>query len=124
MTARSEPGFFLMSHGQDRYHLAVDPIARDVAAIPETDQPLSILFREILDPSAHPRMDTKLLKALNDDRAGSLSRRRIVRTKKRAQALKIAKRRRSEDYSWHSGAGRSFSSPQLDNHCSTSSAVT
>ena len=112
-----------MPYGQDRYHLIIDTIARDITVFAEINQPFAIRLGQVVHGPAQAGLRGEYLKATADRLASPSRRTRIFGVQKGMEPDNVPQRCGGVDYSWHSGAGSSSSVPQLASHASTSSAV-
>lgn len=105
-----------MPDGKDCHGIIVDPVSDDVAAVAEIDEPFPEGFWEVLNRSAKAGMRAQDRHPIPDCCTRPLRGLRAFRPQEITQPLQIPDRRRGEDHLWHSGAGSSFSVPQLASH--------
>jgi len=102
-----------MPYGQDCNGVLIDAISGHITAVAKIDQPFPIIFGKIVHYSPHMRIGAEDSYALPYCLTCPARGIRVLGTQKVAQSLQIPDCGRGKDYLWHSGAGSSFSLPQL-----------
>ncbi len=113
----------LVAHGQNGDGLTIVAIPRHITAVAKVDYQFPVLGRHMLNKSTCLWLKAEYLYRLPDRFGSSFDCERIFWPQEFPQPLQVADCAGRVDYSWHTGAGNSFSEPQLASHASTSSAV-
>lgn len=108
--------FFLMPDREDRHRSLINTISNDVAAVTEVDNPFPELLRKIVNHSPEAGVGTKYSHALTDSLTGPTRSISALGSQEIPVLSQIPDRLRGEYYLRHSGAGTSFSVPQLASH--------
>lgn len=91
-------------------------VSDDISTVSEIDDPFAEVFWQILHKPPKPGMGAEEIHTRADRVTSPLRGSRVLFPKKIPQPLQIPDRGRRIDYSWHFGAGSSFSVPQLASH--------